>query len=138
MPDSQKSGGFAGLKEEFEEKRRSGGRSPSELLFDFYHGLTPGNGFIDMRGQGRRTNAYGPKQLTEAQMIRLIRVAVERYGWNNIWFHKNGVIDPDATNLANNLLATKLVGYRERMAAEGREIRIHSSVPKSGVFNLRR
>jgi hypothetical protein len=40
----------AGIKEEFEEKRR---RSSSEILFDFYHGLTPGNGFIDIRGQGK-------------------------------------------------------------------------------------
>ena len=71
-------------------------------------------------------------------MIRLIRVAVERYGWNNIWFHKNGVIDPAATNLANNLLATKLVGYREKMAAEGREIRIRNSVPGLIVFNPKR
>ena len=62
-------------------------------------------------------------------MIRLVRIAVERCGWNNIWFHKNGVTDPAATNLAKNLLDTKLAGYRGKMAAEGREIRIHGASP---------
>ncbi len=124
--------GPVGLKEEFEEKRQSASRSASAMVFDFYHGLTPGDGFINMRAQGKRTGpgGYGPRQMTEAQMIRLIRIAVEREGWTNIWFHKNGVIDQAATNLANQLLTTKLAPYREKMAAQGRDFQVRSFLPE--------